>query len=32
MNSLRFLIPLALFGALAWFLYAGLSLNPRDVP
>jgi cytochrome c biogenesis protein CcmG/thiol:disulfide interchange protein DsbE len=32
MKSLRFLIPLALFGALAWFLYAGLSLNPREVP
>jgi len=31
MKSLRFLIPLALFGALAWFLYAGLSLNPREV-
>jgi cytochrome c biogenesis protein CcmG/thiol:disulfide interchange protein DsbE len=29
---LRFLIPLALFVALAWFLYAGLSLNPREVP
>jgi len=32
MKSLRFLIPLALFGALAWFLFAGLSLNPREVP
>lgn len=32
MKSLRFLIPLALFGALTWFLYAGLSLNPREVP
>jgi len=32
MKSLRFLIPLALFVALAWFLYAGLSLNPREVP
>ena len=32
MKSLRFLIPLALFAALAWFLYAGLSLNPREVP
>ena len=29
---MRFLIPLALFAALAWFLYAGLSLNPREVP
>lgn len=32
MKSLRFLIPLALFGALTWFLFAGLSLNPREVP
>ena len=32
MKSLRFLIPLALFVGLAWFLYAGLSLNPREVP
>jgi cytochrome c biogenesis protein CcmG/thiol:disulfide interchange protein DsbE len=32
MKSLRFLIPLALFAVLAWFLYAGLSLNPREVP
>ena len=32
MKSLRFLIPLALFVALARFLYAGLSLNPREVP
>jgi len=32
MKSLRFLIPLASFVALAWFLYAGLSLNPREVP
>ncbi len=32
MKSLRFLVPLAVFIALAWFLYAGLSLNPREVP
>jgi cytochrome c biogenesis protein CcmG, thiol:disulfide interchange protein DsbE len=32
MKSLRFLVPLVLFAALAWFLYAGLSLNPREVP
>ena len=32
MKSLRFLIPLAVFAGLAWFLYAGLSLNPREVP
>ncbi len=32
MKSLRFLVPLVVFVALAWFLYAGLSLNPREVP
>lgn len=32
MKVLRFLIPLAIFGVLVWFLYAGLSLNPREVP
>lgn len=32
MRALKFLIPLALFGVLAWFLYSGLSLNPREVP
>jgi len=32
MRALKFLIPLAAFGVLAWFLYSGLSLNPREVP
>jgi cytochrome c biogenesis protein CcmG/thiol:disulfide interchange protein DsbE len=32
MKSLRFLIPLAVFGVLAVFLFAGLGLNPREVP
>ena len=32
MKSLRFLLPLALFGVLAYFLFSGLSLNPREVP
>lgn len=32
MRALKFLIPLALFGVLAWFLFSGLSLNPREVP
>ena len=28
----RFLLPLAMFLALAALLYVGLSLNPREVP
>ena len=32
MKSLRYLIPLALFVVLAWFLAAGLRLDPREVP
>lgn len=32
MKSLKFLIPLALFVALAVFLSIGLRLNPREVP
>ena len=28
----RFLIPLAIFGVLAGFLFVGLGLNPREVP
>ncbi len=32
MKSLRFLIPLALFGVLALFLAAGLKLDPKEVP
>jgi cytochrome c biogenesis protein CcmG/thiol:disulfide interchange protein DsbE len=32
MKSLKFIIPLALFGVLVFFLWRGLSLNPREVP
>ena len=32
MKSLKFLIPLALFGVLALFLGAGLKLDPKEVP
>ena len=32
MKTLRFLIPLALFGVLAVFLALGLNLDPREVP
>ena len=32
MKSLKFLIPLLLFGVLALFLAAGLKLDPREVP
>jgi cytochrome c biogenesis protein CcmG/thiol:disulfide interchange protein DsbE len=32
MKTLKFLIPLALFGVLAWFLGAGLKLDPKEVP
>jgi cytochrome c biogenesis protein CcmG/thiol:disulfide interchange protein DsbE len=32
MKSLRFLIPLALFGVVLAFLGVGLGLNPREVP
>jgi cytochrome c biogenesis protein CcmG, thiol:disulfide interchange protein DsbE len=32
MKSLKFLIPLALFGVLLGFLFVGLSLKPREVP
>jgi cytochrome c biogenesis protein CcmG, thiol:disulfide interchange protein DsbE len=32
MKSLKFLIPLVLFGVLALFLAAGLKLDPREVP
>jgi cytochrome c biogenesis protein CcmG/thiol:disulfide interchange protein DsbE len=32
MRVLKFLIPLALFAVLAFFLLRGLSLNPREVP
>lgn len=32
MKVLKFLIPLALFGALVGFFWKGLSLDPREVP
>jgi cytochrome c biogenesis protein CcmG/thiol:disulfide interchange protein DsbE len=32
MKSLRFILPLLLFVVLLVFLWAGLSLNPREVP
>ena len=32
MKGLRFAIPLALFALLVFFLWRGLSLNPREVP
>jgi cytochrome c biogenesis protein CcmG/thiol:disulfide interchange protein DsbE len=32
MKSLKFIVPLALFGVLVFFLWKGLSLNPREVP
>jgi cytochrome c biogenesis protein CcmG/thiol:disulfide interchange protein DsbE len=32
MKSLKFIIPLLLFGVLSVFLWRGLSLNPREVP
>lgn len=31
-KALRFLLPLAIFLAIAFFLWRGLSLNPREVP
>jgi len=32
MRSLKFLIPLAVALGIGWFLYAGLSNNPREIP
>lgn len=32
MKSLRFLVPLAVFVGIVVFLWAGLSLNPREIP
>jgi cytochrome c biogenesis protein CcmG/thiol:disulfide interchange protein DsbE len=32
MKSLKFVIPLALFGVLAWFLAVGLGRDPKEVP
>ena len=31
-KALRFLLPLAIFLAIAFFLWRGLALNPREVP
>lgn len=31
-KAIRFLLPLAIFLAIAFFLWRGLSLNPREVP
>lgn len=32
MRALKFLIPLLVFGAIAWFLFQGLSRDPRQIP
>jgi cytochrome c biogenesis protein CcmG/thiol:disulfide interchange protein DsbE len=32
MKSLRFIVPLAVFGLLVFFLFRGLSLDPKEVP
>ncbi len=32
MRALKYLIPLALFAGIAWFLLQGLDRNPREVP
>ena len=32
MRYIRYILPLVIFLVLAWFLKAGLSLNPREVP
>lgn len=32
MKQVRFLVPLAIFLGLVWFLAAGLKLDPREVP
>ena len=32
MRALKFLVPLALFAGIAWFLLLGLSRDPREVP
>ena len=31
-KALRYLLPLAIFLAIAFFLWRGLALNPREVP
>ena len=32
MRALRFALPLVVFAIVVWFLWKGLSLNPREVP
>lgn len=32
MRALRFLLPLAIFAVLAWFLMKGLDRDPREIP
>ena len=32
MKVLRYLVPMGIFLGVLGFLYAGLGLNPRDVP
>lgn len=32
MRALKFVIPLLIFGAIAWFLFKGLSRDPREIP
>lgn len=32
MRTIKFLIPLAIFLAIGWFLLLGLDRNPRDIP
>ena len=32
LRTWRYLLPLAIFFGLLWFLYTGLSLNPREIP
>ncbi|MCY7387580.1 MAG: DsbE family thiol:disulfide interchange protein [Burkholderiales bacterium] len=32
LRTWRYFLPLAIFFGLLWFLYAGLSLNPREIP
>ena len=31
-KTLRFVLPLAIFLVIAFFLFRGLALNPREVP
>ncbi len=32
LRTWRYFLPLAIFFGLLWFLYTGLSLNPREIP